>query len=249
VPFGTVFAYLLMVFFLPRFMVSKGWGKGVNLKGPMIAWNLFLSVLSLFMMLGVLPAVQRLFERGLEDGVCEPENYFFANKTATTFWLSLFVFSKFPELIDTVFLILKNPTRPVPFLHWYHHATVLLFCWYAVRNEYHASCIFAAVNAAVHTVMYFYYFQTEIGYKPSYAMLITVIQILQMVAGIVINGAWMYMTFVQGKLCSGIERGNAVILSISCAIMYGSYLYLFGEFFVKRYILRVRDSRPSKKEQ
>lgn len=31
------------------------------------------------------------------------------------------------ELGDTLFLVFRGKT--VPFLHWYHHVTVLYFCW------------------------------------------------------------------------------------------------------------------------
>lgn len=41
-----------------------------------------------------------------------------------TQWNSVFVISKLVELGDTVFLWLDK--KPVKFLHWFHHATVLL---------------------------------------------------------------------------------------------------------------------------
>lgn len=34
-----------------------------------------------------------------------------------------------PELVDTLFIVLRK--KPLIFLHWYHHITVLLFCWHA----------------------------------------------------------------------------------------------------------------------
>ena len=59
-------------------------------------------------------------------------------------WLFLFVMSKFPELIDTAFIVLKK--GDLIFLHWYHHITVLLFCWqsYATRSS---TGIYFAVRA------------------------------------------------------------------------------------------------------
>ena len=43
------------------------------------------------------------------------------------FWATMFVLSKVPELGDTMFVVLRK--QPLIFLHWYHHATVLVYCW------------------------------------------------------------------------------------------------------------------------
>ena len=48
--------------------------------------------------------------------------------------LILFIISKLPELADTIFLILKN--KRVERIHWYHHFSVMLFCWHALATEY-----------------------------------------------------------------------------------------------------------------
>ena len=43
------------------------------------------------------------------------------------FWATMFVLSKVPELGDTIFIVLRK--QPLIFLHWYHHATVLVYSW------------------------------------------------------------------------------------------------------------------------
>ncbi len=40
---------------------------------------------------------------------------------------------KIPELIDTVFIVLRK--KPLIFLHWYHHVTVVLYCWHSFAQR------------------------------------------------------------------------------------------------------------------
>jgi hypothetical protein len=54
--------------------------------------------------------------------------------TPASLALCLFCFSKIPELGDTVLLTVK--CKKVRFLQWYHHTTVMLFCWLALAAEY-----------------------------------------------------------------------------------------------------------------
>jgi hypothetical protein len=42
--------------------------------------------------------------------------------------LWLFIISKVPETIDTLFIVLRR--QQLIFLHWYHHASVLVYCFY-----------------------------------------------------------------------------------------------------------------------
>jgi elongation of very long chain fatty acids protein 6 len=36
--------------------------------------------------------------------------------------------SKVPETVDTLFIVLRR--QELIFLHWYHHASVLIYCFY-----------------------------------------------------------------------------------------------------------------------
>merc|ERR1712137_1414140 len=96
-----------------------------------------------------------------------------------------FIYSKLFELIDTLFLVLNK--RPVIFLHWFHHVTVLLYCWYSWAVQASNGIHFATMNYFVHSIMYFYYFlMLNRSIRPivrKFAFLITTVQISQMVGG------------------------------------------------------------------
>jgi elongation of very long chain fatty acids protein 6 len=73
----------------------------------------------------------------------------------------LFIYSKFIELVDTVWLALKK--RPMTLLHVWHHITVLLYCWHSYATRIGTGLWFAAMNYLVHTVMYTYFGATSIS--------------------------------------------------------------------------------------
>lgn len=88
--------------------------------------------------------------------------------------------------------------------------------------------VFLTVNAAVHTVMYFYYFLMEMGRKPSFALLLTICQIVQMVVGIAVISTVIFMVYVEDRNC---QCENREAMMISAVVMYSTYLYLFCEVF------------------
>merc|ERR1719273_1978364 len=94
--------------------------------------------------------------------------------------------------------------------------------------------IFMSRNCAVHFIMYGYYFLMTIKMKPKWmdAMIITICQISQMIVGV-----WsmiMSIFYVYGATdddpCFGDKRNL-----LAAVFMYASYLFLFLQFFVKRY--------------
>lgn len=230
-PFGTVILYFLMLQFLPKIIKD-----GKKIDAIFAAWNLFLSLMSLIILLGVgIPYLDTIQEDGWLNTLCDPtgKNW---KPHPLLFWCLLFTYSKYFELLDTFFVIVKNPKKSVEFLHWYHHMTVLLFTWYAFTYQLSISFIYGTVNAFVHTFMYFYYFLCAIGLRPPnfVALFITTIQILQMFFGIYVNVTWTYLWFNgEGCYCK-----NPPVMIISGLIMYGSYLILFLQFFFKRYLTK-----------
>ena len=49
-----------------------------------------------------------------------------------SYWSEKFAMSKLIEYGDTVFLVLRK--RPISFLHWYHHTTVLAYTWHGTKD-------------------------------------------------------------------------------------------------------------------
>jgi len=225
---GIVISYLLFITIGSKVMQMVE--KPFDLTMTLACWNAFLCVFSFIGMLKTVPyLVGMLLTDEYEDTVCgDPTVTWGAG--ATGFWVMLFVFSKIPELLDTVFIVLRR--KPLIFLHWYHHVTVLLFCWSAYSTLAASGLYFVAMNYTVHAIMYGYYCLQALKMLPRSfpAILITVSQILQMFIGTgVCISCWYYN--LTGKSCQN-DQSNL----IAGALMYGSYLYLFADFAVRRYL-------------
>ena len=79
------------------------------------AWNLFLAFASLVMLLGLMiPLVSFGVQSSFKDNICDHARVRWTG--SAPFWVYVFVFSKYFELIDTVFLMVRG--KPVNFLHW-----------------------------------------------------------------------------------------------------------------------------------
>jgi len=81
--------------------------------------------------------------------------------------------------------------------------------------------------------MYGYYFLSSIKAWPKWLppSVITIAQISQMIVGTTI--CVLSAIYLKDDQPCAVTRENV----IAGALMYGSYLYLFAEFFVKRFIL------------
>jgi len=198
-------------------------------KNTLAAWNLGLSLFSLVGMLRTAPQLlHNLATLPIRDNFCgNPEaNY---GSGSTGLWVQLFILSKFPELVDTFFIVIHK--KKLIFLHWYHHITVLLYCWHSYATKSPPGIFFVVMNYTVHAMMYFYYFLMAIHAKPKWlkAVWITTAQISQMVVGVTVTltGFYYYKT---DDTCQ-IEAEN----NTAAFVMYGSYLFLFLQFFVGRY--------------
>lgn len=148
------------------------------------------------------------------------------------FWTWLFVLSKLPELGDTIFIVLRK--QPLIFLHWYHHITVLMYSWFSY-TEYTASARwFVVMNYCVHSLMYTYYALRALKFHPPrfISMVITALQLTQMVVGCAIN-VWAHGFLQQASHAACNISPTNIKLSIA---MYASYFILFARFFHLTYL-------------
>jgi elongation of very long chain fatty acids protein 6 len=130
VPFVSVLLYLIFCHFGGKIMEKQ---KPFGLLSTLAVWNLFLSLFSFYGAVRTVPhMLHRILNLPFEQTVCEaPHTAYGAGACGLA--VQLFIISKIPELIDTVFIVLRK--KPLIFLHWYHHVTVLLYCWNAYVTE------------------------------------------------------------------------------------------------------------------
>jgi len=127
--------------------------KPFGLKRAQAVWDLSLAVFSLIGFMRTAPHLLNIIvQHGPVASICWPADKGYGSG-AVGLWTMLFIFSKVPELIDTAFVILRG--KPLIFLHWYHHATVLLYCWHSYATRASPGLYFVAMNYGVHALMYF----------------------------------------------------------------------------------------------
>ena len=227
--------YLVLVFLGQVYMRSR---PKYELRIPLVIWNLFLAGFSILGTIRVWPdLLYSLSKDGFLHSVCD-NSYAYG---ITGFWAYMFILSKVPELIDTMFIVLRK--QELIFLHWYHHATVLVYCWYSYKDLTASGRWFMSMNYSIHALMYSYYACKAMRIRvPIFiSQIITTGQLLQMVIGCYLNYvAW------QTKLNSPHVKCEISEDNIKYSfIMYFSYFILFFNFFYNAYI--VRPKRATKK--
>lgn len=204
-----------------------------NLRNALIMWNFGLSIFSFTGAIRTFPALYFAYTNwSLRENFCSTEKIdFFWGRGSVGFWILLFNLSKFPELIDTFFIVVHK--KPLIFLHWYHHITVLMYCWSAYTTKTPAGPIFIVMNYTVHAIMYGYYGLMALKIKPAWfkAVYITMAQISQMIVGVAVTSLNFYYYHNDTDGTCDIKPP----MLLAGFLMYGSYLYLFMDFFLKRY--------------
>lgn len=234
IPLTAVALYIIMIPTV-KWMVAKYGKWDVRTLG--MCWNAFLSVFSWCGVVTCVPMlVKNLTQHGLYFTTCAPPQWYASG--ACGFFVALFIYSKLAELFDTFLLAIAK--KPVIALQWWHHSTVLLYCWHSYSTRIATGLWFAAMNYTVHSIMYGYFAITATRFRKyvtPFAIFITLGQLLQMVVGMFVTvKAVMYQS--AGMECS-VNKTNSIL----GLVMYLSYFVLFLILFVENYFTKRKHNR------
>eukprot|EP01061_Rhynchopus_euleeides_P047101 TRINITY_DN9275_c0_g2_i1.p1 TRINITY_DN9275_c0_g2~~TRINITY_DN9275_c0_g2_i1.p1 ORF type:complete len:302 (+),score=136.68 TRINITY_DN9275_c0_g2_i1:118-906(+) len=254
-PSATVAAYLVCVFAGPL-VFGKGLPRGL-MRPLFFLWNLGLSVFSAVGVYVCAGFIYAEFFRSAGDLPQDEAPAFFTHRLICSdemimtkpggacyglvgFMGFMFTLSKFVELGDTAFLILMG--KKIEFLQWWHHASVLLYCWFAWGFETPSALTFGTMNYFVHTVMYFYFaFSQYTTLLRPLRPIITLLQLAQMVVGVTVMALSFFYT--RNGDCSATYSDTYFV---SCGVMYTSYLVLFLKLFLETYVFKTRKQKQKK---
>lgn len=215
-----------------------------DLRQWLAIWSFGLSVFSIIGFYNMsIPHFKQVLFDGYHSSICAPT----LRAHQGGLWIFLFVSSKLFELGDTYFVILRK--QKLILLHWYHHITVFMYCWWNYCLLISTGQSFSAMNYSVHSIMYMYYAVRASGlYRPPkwINMFITALQLTQMLAGVSING-YVYYLIRTGQTCDGFIETDTTFVYVSFA-MYFSYFVLFAEFFYSAYFKKPPASGEKEKD-
>lgn len=220
--------YVIFVLYVgPRYMASR---KPFHLNTAMIVYNFSMVAFNTYIVYELLMAGWGTTYTWRCD-LCDPSSSPEALRMVRAAWL--FYFSKYIELLDTVFFLLRKKQNQVTFLHIFHHSVLPWTWWWGITltpaggmGSFHA-----VVNACVHVIMYTYYGLAAAG--PHFRKYLwwkkymTAIQLIQFVLLTVHISQYYFMEKCEYQ----------VPIFIHLILFYGIFFFiLFSNFWIQAYI-------------
>ncbi|XP_071172454.1 very long chain fatty acid elongase 7-like isoform X4 [Mytilus edulis] len=220
--------YLAFVKMGPTIMADR---KPVDLKKVLLVYNIGMVGLSTYCFLEFNFAG---WLAGYSLG-CQPVDYSRspqALRMLNVCWW--FYFSKFIELLDTIFFIMRKKFNQVSFLHVFHHAIMPFSWWFGVKFVAGGFGTFhSMLNSFIHLVMYTYYGLAALG--PQYQKYLW----------------WKkYMTSMQIIQFILVTIHSVQLLFIDCnypkffVYLIGLYAVVFMVMFANFYVQTYKKSKP-----
>lgn len=203
---------------------------------PMLLYNVFMCCLNAYILFELTAGALI----GRYSFLCEPSRQHDRSlnemRIAKAVWL--YFLSKPMEFLDTLFFILRKKPNQLSGLHIYHHSSILVVGWLAVKWTPTGSSFFAPmINCFIHVIMYCYYGLTLLGARYQkylwWKKYLTVLQLIQFVITLI----WSVFNLF------GNSKGGG--FGFSCdfpkwphfiSVFYmTSFVILFGKFYSQSY--------------
>ena len=144
------------------------------------AHNLALCIFSVLCFISSAPIFFRMLRKEGWNGILCENQLFHDDRWWQ--WVYLFYLSKYYEFVDTYILIWKG--RNPSFLQKFHHVGAVMGMWLIVATKSHTGYVFIIPNSFIHSIMYFYYALSVWKIKMPFKYILTRMQIIQFVAGL-----------------------------------------------------------------
>lgn len=227
---GANVVYVIVTAILYKWM--KGRKEGFNLKPVIAVYNAVCVVLAGYVVYGIVitkwedPESFVCIQGDRSDKKCR--------YLAHVFWV--FYIQKFWEFADTWFFILRRSFRQVTFLHLFHHSSITVVVGFIIPYDFCGDMYLPILlNAFVHVLMYSHYLVTAIGIKSWWRQYLTSVQLAQFV-------------LISVQSCISLRRGQGCGAPDWAKLLMVAYMFsmllLFGNFFVRRYLIKQPQATP-----
>lgn len=224
---SIIAGYVFFVKFAgPRLMKNR---EPFDLRKTIVVYNIYNVLISVWFFFESIYCLD--YGRKLFDFAFPPTDDVSPKLVHTCTMLYIYMISKFVDMADTVFFILRKKYQQASFLHVYHHAIVPLLIWMAVKLMPCAGPggLFPLLNSLIHAVMYSYYTLSALG--PQYQKLlfwkkyITVVQLAQFVFYI-----------IHATLFLFLQTGYPKFIVYLAYVQNPFFLFMFYQFFRATYL-------------